>query len=73
MKKRQWYRCPCCRAEYPRRLRGGICNCGTQRPTEKIVVVPDIEALLEERNRPTYREEAIMEHGIEIREEGNAA
>ena len=65
MKKRQWYRCPSCHAEYPRRLRGGICACGSQRPTEKIEREPDYGALLEERNRPTYREEAIMEYGVE--------
>jgi len=29
---------------------------------------PDYEAMIEERNRPTYREEAIMDHGVEIRE-----
>ncbi|MDD2657784.1 MAG: hypothetical protein PHD04_03965 [Candidatus Pacebacteria bacterium] len=29
---------------------------------------PDYEAMIEERKRPTYRERAIMQHGIEIRE-----
>lgn len=29
---------------------------------------PDLEALLEERTRPGAREEAMMEHGITLRE-----
>ncbi len=29
---------------------------------------PDVEAILEDRRRPTYREQAMMERGVEVRE-----
>ena len=33
MEKRQWYRCPNCKAEYPRKTK---CDCGSRRAIEKI-------------------------------------
>lgn len=58
------YFCRSCGDMYA--YKGKCAGCGTK--LEKIENEPDIDAILDERQRPTYREQAIMERGIEPRE-----